>query len=78
MLDRNNDLFDHWADSIEREEIEKEDVLIIRDIHMFIDERTKESEEGEPPDEDTIVEALDLEGREELVSRAYNMYWENL
>jgi hypothetical protein len=67
--------FDEMVDREESRIRESEEKELIQQIHAFIDKRTEEDENGEPPDEDTIVEALDLGNQEEIVSKAYELYW---
>ena len=57
---------------------EDEDELI-EDVIEFITKRTNEDEDGEPPDEDTVVEGMGFsDAHWDLVRKAYDIYWSRL
>lgn len=64
---------DRYFEEFMKEEREQEEQEIIKHIHTFIEERNKE--EGEPPDDDAILEALDLGDDYDIVEKAYELYW---
>ena len=58
---------------------EDDDDKLIEDVIDFIIKRTDEDEDGEPPDEDTVVECMGLsDAHWDLVRKAYDIYWSRL
>ncbi len=58
----------------ERERQSDNEQELIQLIHRFIDERNES--DGEPPDEDTIAEGLDLgDDFDSVIRKAYELYW---
>lgn len=67
----------HWEEEFEAEATQ----TLIEDIVDLIEERTGEGEGGEPPDQDTIEEALGLSGAyswDDVVNKAYEVYYRRL
>ena len=64
---------DRYFEELMEEEREQEEQEIIKHIHAFIEQRNKE--DGEPPDDDTILEALGLGDNGDIVEKAYELYW---
>ena len=63
--------------ALELEEKTEEEEKLTKEIIEFIGKR--ESEDGEYPDEDTIVESLEIsKDMEHIVGKTYRMYWESL
>ena len=56
--------------------LQNEEEKLIESIHEFIDRRIEQDENGEPPDEDTVIEGMGLSDEHwDLVGKAYEIYW---
>ena len=68
-----DELIEGYMEALEKKE--EEDRIVSR-IVEFIESRAEEDENGEPPDDDAILEALDLDlDQGYLVDLAYEVYY---